>query len=74
MSKLRDRVIAAAGTRGELVLYKLDRATEISCARCAGHQATRWVAVLSDGWRTLWCKSCFLAMPAGSASPAESTS
>jgi hypothetical protein len=64
MSKLQDRVIAAAGSRGELTLYKLDRATEITCARCAAHQTTRWIAVLSEDWRSLWCKSCYQAMPA----------
>lgn len=63
MSRLRDRVIQTAGTRGELVLYKLDRPTEITCARCASHSLTRWIAVLSDDWTALWCKSCYLAMP-----------
>jgi len=63
MSRLRDRVVRAAGTRGELALYQLDRATEITCARCAGKSVTRWVAVLGDDWTSLWCKSCFQAMP-----------
>jgi hypothetical protein len=67
VSRLRDRV-TAVGARGDLVLYGLDRATEITCARCAGHQATRWIAVLASDWRALWCKSCFLAMPSGSSS------
>ncbi len=62
--RLRDRVTETAGTRGELVLYRLDRPTEITCARCAAHQATRSVAVLVGDWTSLWCKSCFLAMPA----------
>jgi hypothetical protein len=47
--------------RGELVLYKLDRPTEMTCARCAGRSTTRWIAVLADGWTRLWCKACFLA-------------
>ena len=64
MSRLRDRVVETAETRGELVLYRLDRPTEIACARCAAHQATRWIAVLGDNWTALWCKSCFQAMPA----------
>ena len=65
MTRLRDRVIAITQTRGELVLCQLDRATEIRCARCAGRQTTRWVAVLAGDWTSLWCKSCFLAMPPG---------
>jgi hypothetical protein len=56
-------VTRTAGTRGELVLYQLDRATEITCARCAGRSVTRWVAVLAGDWASLWCKSCFQAMP-----------
>ena len=63
MTRLRDRVVEVAGTRGELTLCKLDRATEITCARCAGHSTTKWVAVRGDDWTALWCKSCFLAMP-----------
>jgi hypothetical protein len=63
MSRLRDRVVTTAGTRGELTLYELDRATEMKCARCAGRSATKWVAVLGGNWTALWCKSCFLAMP-----------
>lgn len=64
MSRLRDRVVKSAGVRGELALYELDHATEITCVRCAGHSTTRWVAVLGEDWTALWCKSCFLAMPA----------
>jgi hypothetical protein len=64
VSRLRDRVTETAGTRGELVLYRLDRPTEITCARCAGRSTTRQVAVLGGNWTSLWCKSCFLAMPA----------
>jgi hypothetical protein len=45
VSRLRDRAIRAAGTRGELTLYELDRATEIRCARCTGRSVTRAVAV-----------------------------
>lgn len=63
MSRLRDRVVKTAGTRGELTLYELDRATEIRCARCAGRSVTRSVAVLGGNWTSLWCKSCYLAMP-----------
>ncbi len=63
MSRLRDRVVRTAGTRGELTLYEPGRATEITCARCAGRSVTRLVAVLGDDWTVLWCKSCFLAMP-----------
>lgn len=63
MSRLRDRVVKAAGTSGELTLYELDRATEIVCARCAGRSTTKWVAVLGGNWTSLWCKSCFLVMP-----------
>ena len=63
MSRLRDRVVQTAGTRDELTLYKLDRATEITCARCAGHSTTRWIAVRGDDWTALWCKSCFMAAP-----------
>lgn len=63
MSRLRDRVVRAAETKGDLVLYQLDRATEITCARCAGRSVTRWVAVLAGKWTLLWCKSCFQAMP-----------
>lgn len=64
MARLRDRASETAETRGELVLYKLDRPTEVVCARCAGRSATRWIAVLADDWTRLWCKTCFLAMPA----------
>jgi hypothetical protein len=46
------------------VLYKLDRPTEVVCARCAGRSTTRWIAVLAYDWTRLWCKACFLAMPA----------
>jgi hypothetical protein len=63
-SRLKDRVIATSATRGELALFKLDRATEITCVRCAGHSTTRWIAVADDNWSALWCKSCFLAAPA----------
>ena len=63
MSRLRDRVVQTAGTRDELTLYKLDRATEITCARCACHSTTRWIAVRGDDWTALWCKSCFMAAP-----------
>jgi hypothetical protein len=66
MSRLRDRVTETAEVRDELVLYRLDRPTEITCARCAGRQTTRWIAVLRDNWTSLWCKSCFQAMPAPS--------
>jgi hypothetical protein len=45
------------------VLYKLDRPTEITCARCAGRSTTRWIGILADDWTRLWCKACFLAMP-----------
>ncbi|HET9080662.1 MAG TPA: hypothetical protein VFO01_09125 [Trebonia sp.] len=45
MSRLRDRVVTTAGTRGEATLYELDRATEMMCARCAGRSATKWIAV-----------------------------
>lgn len=64
MTRLRDRVCDTAETRGELVLYKLDRPTEVVCARCAGRSTTRWIAVLAEDWTRLWCKACFLAMPA----------
>ncbi len=64
MARLRDRVSETAETRGELVLYKLDRPTEVVCARCAGRSTTRWIAVLAYDWTRLWCKACFLAMPA----------
>jgi hypothetical protein len=64
MARLRDRVSETAETRGELVLYKLDRPTEVVCVRCAGHSTTRWIAVLAGDWTRLWCKACFLAMPA----------
>ena len=63
MAALRDRVSETAETRGELVLYKLDRLTEMSCARCLGRSTTRWIAVPVDDWTRLWCKTCFLAMP-----------
>ena len=63
MRRLRDRVVQTAGSRGQLVLYKLDRATEIACARCAGRSTTKWIAVLDGDWTALWCKSCFLAAP-----------
>jgi hypothetical protein len=63
VSRLRDRVVRVAGTRGELVLYKLDRPTEMTCARCAARATTRWIAILADDWTLLWCKACFLAMP-----------
>ena len=63
MSRLRDRVVATVEVRGDLVLYRIDRPTEITCARCAGHQKTRLIGVLSDNWTSLWCKSCFPAMP-----------
>jgi hypothetical protein len=63
MARLRDRIAQTAETRGELVLYKLDRPTEIACVRCAAHATTRWVAVQGDDWTRLWCRSCFLAMP-----------
>jgi hypothetical protein len=66
LARLRDRVSETAETRGELVLYKLDRPTEVLCARCAGRSTTRWIAVLAGDWTRLWCKACFLAMPAGS--------
>jgi hypothetical protein len=64
VSRLRDRVVQVVGTRGELALYELDRATEIRCARCAGRSVTRSVAVLGDDRTSLFCKSCYLAMPA----------
>jgi hypothetical protein len=54
----------ARGDRGELVLYKLDRPTKVVCVRCAGRSTTRWIAVLAGDWTRLWCKACFLAMPA----------
>lgn len=63
MSRLRGRVVKTTGTSGELTLYELDRATEMVYARCAGHSTTKWVAVLGGNWTSLWCKSCFLAMP-----------
>jgi hypothetical protein len=63
VSRLRDRVVQAAGTRGELTLYKLDRATGIACARCGGHATTRWIAVHAGHWTVSYCKSCFQAMP-----------
>ena len=63
MSRLRDRVVRTAGTRGELTLYELGRAAGIRCARCAGQSVTRSVAVRGDNWTSLWCKSCYLAMP-----------
>ncbi len=63
MSRLRDRVVRTAGTRGELMLYELGRATEIRCTRCAGRSVTKSVAVLGGNWTSLWCKSCYLAMP-----------
>jgi hypothetical protein len=63
MAPLRDRVVETTATRGELVLYRLDRPTEITCVRCAAHSTTRWIAVRGDEWTQLWCKSCFLAMP-----------
>jgi hypothetical protein len=63
VSRLRDRVVRSEDARGELTLYQLDRATEITCARCAGRSVTRWVAVLRGDWTSLWCKSCFQAMP-----------
>jgi len=31
MARLRDRIVQTAAARGELVLYKLDRPTEILC-------------------------------------------
>jgi hypothetical protein len=71
MSRLRERVILTAEVRGELVLYKLDRPTQITCARCAGRQITRWIAVLRDNWASLWCKSCFQAMPSTGTPPAS---
>lgn len=64
MARLRDRVSDTAETRGELVLYKLDRPTEVVCVRCAGRSTTKWIAVLAGDWTRLWCKACFLAMPA----------
>jgi hypothetical protein len=64
VSRLRDRVVETTQIRGELALHRLDRPTEIRCARCAGRQVTRWIAVLRDDWTSLWCKSCFKAMPA----------
>lgn len=64
MARLRDRVSETAETCGELVLYKLGRPAEIVCARCAGRSTTRWIAVLARDWTRLWCKACFLAMPA----------
>jgi len=69
VSRLRDRVIGTAGTRGELTLYEPGRATEIRCARCAGRLITRPVAVLGGNCTSLWCKSCYLAMPDVPASP-----
>lgn len=71
MSRLRDRVVRTAGTHGELTLYELSRATEIRCARCAGRLVTRSVAVLGGNRTSLWCKSCFLAMPGASPAPAS---
>lgn len=64
MSRLRDRVVQAAGTRGELTLLKLDQLTEVVSAKCAGRFTARWVAVHGDDWTVLHCKSCFQAMPA----------
>jgi hypothetical protein len=64
-SRLRERAGAPVEVRGELALYRLGRATEIRCARCAARQVTRWLAVLREDWTSLWCKSCFAAMPAG---------
>lgn len=65
MARLRARIIQTAGRRGELVLYKFSRATEMTCVRCAAHSTTRWAAVCGDDWTKLWYKSCFLAMPPG---------
>ena len=64
MARLRERVSETAETRGELVLYKLDRPTEVVCARCTERSTTRWIAVLAGDWTRLWCKARFLAMPA----------
>jgi hypothetical protein len=64
VSRLQNRIIESPEVRGELALHRLDRATEIRCARCAARQITRWIAVLRDDWTSLWCKSCFTAMPA----------
>ena len=64
MARLRDRVSETGETRGELVLYKLDRPTEVVCVRCAGRSTTRWIAVLAEDWTRLWSKACLLAMPA----------
>ena len=36
VSRLRDRGVSTAGTRGELTPCELGRPTEIKCARCAG--------------------------------------
>jgi len=69
MSRLRDRVVRTAGTRGELTLYELGRATELRRARCAGRSVTRSVAVLGGNWTSLWCRYCYLAMPVPAASP-----
>ena len=55
MAGMRDPVSETAETRGELVLYKLDRPTKIACARCLGRSAARWIAVLADDWTRLWC-------------------
>lgn len=61
---LRDRVIRTLGARGDLTLYRLDRATEITCARCHAHQTTRQLAILADDWtKPPWCKSCYLTAP-----------
>lgn len=49
MSRLRDRV-TETGARGELVLYRLDRPAEITCARCAGRSVTRGPGRRSGGY------------------------
>ncbi len=61
MSRLRDRVIRTAGTRGELTLYEPGRATEFRCP--LRRPVTRSVAVLGCNRTSLWCTSCYLAMP-----------
>ncbi len=55
-----------AGDAAVLLDYvkgRLDRGTEMTCVRCAGHSTTRWIAIAADNWNALWCKSCCLAAP-----------
>ena len=74
MSRLHDRVVRTAGTRGELTLYELGEATELRCARCASRPVARSVAVLGGNWTSLWRKPCYVAMPVPAAdSPAPAS-